>query len=111
MYRRRTPWNHDLRRASFINLGLTKKQQEHGKNEGMKKNNPSSSSPKLDCRIKVFQFDMCIAYIWLISVGSWVVKNSLRHFVDVKFRRDKSYFQSGWDWLAPRVHSVGPITL
>jgi hypothetical protein len=29
----------------------------------------------------------------------WVVKRGLRHLVDRKDRRDKSYFRIGWDWL------------
>ena len=26
-------------------------------------------------------------------------QRGLRHFVDVKSRRDKSYFRIGWDWI------------
>ena len=48
----------------------------------------------------MIRMSIFIAYIWLISVGSWVVKNGLRHLIDVKSRRDKSYFRLGWDWLA-----------
>lgn len=43
---------------------------------------------------------LCIAYLWLFSIGSWVVKNGFRHWIDVKSRRDKSYFRLGLDWLA-----------
>jgi hypothetical protein len=42
---------------------------------------------------------VCLVYTWLIAVGSWVVKRGLRHQVDRKDRRDKSYFRIGWDWL------------
>lgn len=51
-------------------------------------------------RISRLVLGVCMAYIWLISVGSWVVKNGRRHLIDVKSRRDKSYFRLGWDWLA-----------
>lgn len=42
---------------------------------------------------------VCIAFLWFISIGSWVVKQGLRHLIDRKDRRDKSYFRLGWDWL------------
>jgi hypothetical protein len=42
---------------------------------------------------------VCLVYVWLISLGSWMVKNGRRHLVDRKDRRDKSYFRLGWDWL------------
>jgi hypothetical protein len=32
-----------------------------------------------------------------------VVKRGLRHFVDHKSRRDKSYFRIGWDWVVLRA--------
>jgi len=62
-------------------------------------------------RISRLVLGVCIAYIWLISVGSWVVKNGLRHLIDVRSRRDKSYFRLGWDWLARclRFNSSLPI--
>jgi hypothetical protein len=40
-----------------------------------------------------------IVFVWLISLGSWVVKRGYRHFVDHRSRRDKSYFRIGWDWV------------
>ncbi len=40
-----------------------------------------------------------IVFVWLISLGSWVVKRGYRHFVDHRSRRDKSYFRLGWDWV------------
>lgn len=50
-------------------------------------------------RISRLFLAVCITFVWLISLGSWVVKRGLRHFVDHKSRRDKSYFRIGWDWL------------
>ncbi len=40
-----------------------------------------------------------IAFVWLISLGSWVVKCGYRHFVDHRSRHDKNYFCIGWDWV------------
>lgn len=42
---------------------------------------------------------VCFAFVWLIALGSWVVKNGHRHLLDCKSRRDKSYFRLGWDWV------------
>ncbi|HXV96877.1 MAG TPA: IS4 family transposase, partial [Anaerolineae bacterium] len=50
-------------------------------------------------RISRLVLGVCIAFVWFISLGSWVVKRGLRHFIDRKDRRDKSYFRLGWDWL------------
>lgn len=50
-------------------------------------------------RIERLMLGVCIAYVWLISLGSWVVKNGYRHLIDRKDRRDKSYFRLGWDWV------------
>jgi hypothetical protein len=57
-------------------------------------------------RIARLVLAVCLTFVWLISLGSWVVKNGYRHLVDHKSRRDKSYFRIGWDWLA-RCLSVG----
>ena len=40
-----------------------------------------------------------IVFVWLICLGSWVVKRGYRHYVDHRSRRDKSYFRIGWDWI------------
>ena len=50
-------------------------------------------------RLSRLVLGVCLVYVWLISLGSWVVKNGLRHWVDRRHRRDKSYFRLGWDWL------------
>lgn len=42
---------------------------------------------------------VCVTFVWLLTCGSWVVKNGLRSQVDLKSRRDKSYFRLGWDWI------------
>lgn len=50
-------------------------------------------------RISRLVLGVCLAFVWLISLGSWVVKNGRRHMVDRKSRRDKSYFRIGLDWV------------
>jgi hypothetical protein len=50
-------------------------------------------------RLSRLVLGVCLVYVLLISLGSWVVKNGKRHLVDRKDRRDKSYFRIGWSWL------------
>jgi hypothetical protein len=40
-----------------------------------------------------------IVYVWLIALGSCLVKRGLRFIVDRRDRRDKSLFRIGWDWI------------
>jgi hypothetical protein len=40
-----------------------------------------------------------ILYVWLIALGSRIVKRGLRYLVDRRDRRDKSLFRIGWDWI------------
>ena len=54
---------------------------------------------------------ICLAFVWLIAVGSRVVKKGLRHFVDHKSRRDKSYFHIGWDWIERCLRLGAPIPM
>jgi hypothetical protein len=62
-------------------------------------------------RIERLMLGVCIAFVWLISLGSWVVKNGHRHLIDINCRRDKSYFRLGWDWVT-RCFSLGyPVRL
>lgn len=51
-------------------------------------------------RINRLVLAVFIAFVWLITLGSWVVKRGYRHLIDHKSRRDKSYFRLGWDWVA-----------
>lgn len=50
-------------------------------------------------RIERLVLAVCITYVWFITLGAWLVKRGLRHLIDRKDRRDKSYFRLGWDWL------------
>jgi len=52
-----------------------------------------------------------IVYVWLISVGSRVIKRGLRYLVDRRDRRDKSLFRIGWDWVERSLASGRRIPL
>lgn len=62
-------------------------------------------------RIERLMLAVCIAYVWLIAFGSWVVKNGYRHLVDRKDRRDKSYFRIGWEWIERCFRHNQPVKL
>jgi hypothetical protein len=62
-------------------------------------------------RISRLVLAICITFVWLITLGAWVVKRGFRHFVDHKSRRDKSYFRIGWDWLARCIRLGDPIPI
>ena len=50
-------------------------------------------------RIARLVLAFCILFVWLICQGAAIVKQGLRHLLDHKSRRDKSYFRLGWDWV------------
>lgn len=62
-------------------------------------------------RIARLVLGACIVFLWFISLGSWVVKRGLRHFIDRKSRRDKSYFRLGRDWLIRCLRLDDPLPL
>ena len=62
-------------------------------------------------RISRLFLGIAILFVWLITLGSWVVKRGYRHCVDHKSRRDKSYFRLGWDWLERCLGLNRPIPL
>lgn len=50
-------------------------------------------------RISRLFLALAFTFVWLIALGAWLLKRGFRHFIDVKSRRDKSYFRLGLDWL------------
>lgn len=62
-------------------------------------------------RISRLMLGVAITYVWLITLGSWVVKRGYRHLLDHKSRRDKSYFRLGWDWLRRCIRLGQPLPL
>jgi len=67
----------------------------------------------LDSKDRIARLFLAVAFtfVWLISLGSWLVKRGYRHLIDVKSRRDKSYFRLGFDWIehCSRLNSPIPI--
>jgi hypothetical protein len=62
-------------------------------------------------RIDRLFLGICIAYVWFISLGSWVVKRGLRHLVDRKARRDLSIFRLGLEWMERCTRLNQPFVL
>jgi hypothetical protein len=62
-------------------------------------------------RLERLVLAICLVYVWLLAFGSWVVKNGLRHYVDRRARRDKSYFRIGWDYLERQLRLERPFRL
>lgn len=62
-------------------------------------------------RISRLFLAVCLVFVWLITLGAWVVKRGYRHLVDRKDRRDKSYFRIGWDWLERLLRLGQPLRL
>ena len=62
-------------------------------------------------RISRLMLAVSICFVWFITLGSWVVKRGFRHFVDVKSRRDKSYFRIGWDWIERCLRLDDPVPI
>jgi len=60
-------------------------------------------------RISRLLLGVCLTFVWLISLGSWVVKRGFRPQVDRKSRRDKSYFRIGWDWVERCLRLDNPL--
>lgn len=52
-----------------------------------------------------------LAYIICFALATQVVKKGQRSVVDVKSRRDKSYFRIGLDWLTLHLTRDEPVTL
>ncbi|MGB7338384.1 MAG: IS4 family transposase [Phototrophicaceae bacterium] len=50
-------------------------------------------------RLSRLMFVVAIVYVWLVTLGEYVIQNNLRAMVDRKDRQDLSIFRLGWDWL------------
>ena len=62
-------------------------------------------------RISRLVLAVCLTFVWFITLGSWVVKRGLRHLLDHKSRRDKSYFRLGWDWMERCLRLNQPVPI
>lgn len=52
-----------------------------------------------------------LLYLWLVSTGTRVIKNSQRYLVDRAERRDLSIFQIGLRWVERRVTNARPVLI
>lgn len=62
-------------------------------------------------RIERLLLAIAMAYVWLMALGSWVVKNGYRRHIDRPDRRDLSYFRLGWDWIDDCFSRGSPLHL
>lgn len=62
-------------------------------------------------RINRLMLGACWMYVWLLALGSYVVKRGWRDQVDRKDRRDKSYFRIGWDFAERCLSQGDPLYL
>jgi hypothetical protein len=46
---------------------------------------------------------VCLLYVWLITMGEYVIRHGLAAEVDRVDRRDLSFFRLGWDFVERRV--------
>lgn len=53
---------------------------------------------------------VALSFVWLISLGSWLVKRGVRHLIDVKSRHN-SYFRLGFDWVERCLRLNLPVPL
>lgn len=62
-------------------------------------------------RLKRLVLGVNIAFVYFITLGSWVVKRGFRSLIDKKSRRDKSYFRLGMDWFNQHQRLGHPLRL
>ncbi len=60
-------------------------------------------------RLNRLMLAVSLVYVWLISVGEYVIKHKLTSEVDRNDRRDLSIFRLGWDFLERRLALHDPI--
>lgn len=53
-------------------------------------------------RLSRLTLAVCYLYVWLVTLGSQVIKSGQRHLVDRRERRDLSLFRIGWDFVESR---------
>ncbi len=78
------------------------------KGHGVDLQNTHLRDPK---RIERLVLGACYIFVWLITLGSQVIKQGHRALVDRKERRDKSLFRIGWDWVKRCFKTGNPIKI
>lgn len=62
-------------------------------------------------RLSRLTLAVVLLYLWLVAVGTRIIKNGTRPLVDRRDRRDLSIFQIGWRWIARRLTNGEPIPI
>ncbi len=62
-------------------------------------------------RLSRLTLAVCILYVWLVTLGEYVLLHGLHGDVDRPNRRDLSIFRLGWDWLERRLVFDDPIPI
>lgn len=62
-------------------------------------------------RLSRLTLAVVLLYVWLISTGTRVIKNSERYLIDRNDRRDLSIFQIGWRWIERRLINARTIPI
>lgn len=62
-------------------------------------------------RLSRLTLAVALLYVWLVSIGSAVIKNGERDLVDRADRRDLSIFQVGFRWIRRRIVNGLPIPI
>ena len=60
-------------------------------------------------RLSRLTLAVALLYVWLIPMGTHVIRDGLRHLVDRKDRRDLSLFQIGWRIIERLFVNASPI--
>ena len=62
-------------------------------------------------RLSRLTLAVCLLYVWLVALGSRVIKRGQRHLVDRTARRDFSIFRIGCNMLARCLSNVLPFKI
>lgn len=62
-------------------------------------------------RLSRLTLAVVLLYVWLVSMGTRVIKNSERYLVDRAERRDLSIFQIGLRWIERRLTNAGSVRI
>lgn len=66
---------------------------------------------RTSARLSRLTLVVCILYVWLITLGEFVLSRVLQKEVDRTDRHDLSVFRLGWDWLTRRLVFDDPIPI
>ena len=66
---------------------------------------------RTSCRLSRLTLAVSILYVWLVTMGEYVLHHHLQYEVDHADRQDLSIFRLGWDWLERRFTFDDPIPI